>query len=191
MRRCCFPLSILRTDTHYTLPQSKAPDVLIIGAGFAGAIVARELRMAGISSTVLEARDRIGGRTLTATWLGEVIELGGQYVHWTQPHIWAEMTRYGAEIEEITGLSAQDYHFKVDLGGSVFKMDPDKFWKMLEKSIEAFAATSEPAVVLQRPFDPLWSQQLAALHNLDKMTLRDRLEEMTFESDVERVALTG
>jgi hypothetical protein len=64
------------------MPQRKSPDVLIIGAGFAGAIVARELRMAGLSSTILEARDRIGGRTFTATWLGEVIELGGHYVHW-------------------------------------------------------------------------------------------------------------
>jgi monoamine oxidase len=173
-------------------PQRKPPpDVLVIGAGFAGAIVARELRMAGLSSTILEARDRIGGRTFTATWLGEVIELGGHYVHWTQPHIWAEMTRYGAEIEEITGLSAENYHFKVDMGGSVRRMEPDSFWKMLGNAIETFVATSDPAVVLQRPFDPLWNQQLAAVHELDKMSLRDRLEEMTFESDVERVALTG
>ncbi len=51
------------------------------------------------------------------------------------------------------------------------------------------ALTSEN--FLQRPFDPLWDQQLAAVQELDKMTLRDRLDEMTFDSDVERVALTG
>ena len=51
------------------------------------------------------------------------------------------------------------------------------------------ALTSEN--ISQRPFDPLWNQQLAAVQELDKMTLRDRLEEMTFDSDVERVALTG
>jgi hypothetical protein len=40
------------------------------------------------------------------------------------------MTRYGAEIEEITGLSAENYHFKIDMGGSVRRMEPDSFWQV-------------------------------------------------------------
>lgn len=70
-------------------------DVVIIGAGFAGLTVARELRQAGLSVIVLEARDRIGGRTWLDDRLGRPLEMGGTWVHWTQPYVWAEMTRYG------------------------------------------------------------------------------------------------
>lgn len=70
-------------------------DVVIIGAGFAGLTAARELRHAGLTVIVLEARDRIGGRTWLAERLGRALEMGGTWVHWTQPHVWAEMKRYG------------------------------------------------------------------------------------------------
>lgn len=73
-------------------------DVVVIGAGFAGLIAARELGHAGFDVLVLEARDRVGGRTWTDRRLGHDLELGGTWVHWVQPHSWAEMTRYGREI---------------------------------------------------------------------------------------------
>jgi monoamine oxidase len=58
-------------------------DVVIVGAGFAGLMVGRELRRTGRRVAVLEARDRVGGRALTrpladgtrgdlgAGWIGE------------------------------------------------------------------------------------------------------------------------
>ena len=73
-------------------------DVIVIGAGFAGLVAARELGNAGHQVLTLEARDRVGGRTWTAPRLGHDLELGGTWVHWVQPHTWAEMTRYGRGI---------------------------------------------------------------------------------------------
>jgi len=52
-------------------------DVAIIGGGFAGVTAARELSMRGRSSVLLEARDRLGGRTHTMEHDGHALELGG------------------------------------------------------------------------------------------------------------------
>lgn len=80
--------------TETTSPALDA-DVLVIGAGFAGLTAARELGQSGISVIVLEARDRLGGRAWLETQLGRSLEIGGTWVHWTQPFVWAEMKRYG------------------------------------------------------------------------------------------------
>ena len=53
-----------------------------------------------MATGLLEARDRLGGRTWSTDFGGLPIELGGAWVHWQQPHVWAELTRYGIAIEE-------------------------------------------------------------------------------------------
>ena len=55
-------------------------DVVVVGAGPSGLTAARELKKAGLSVAVLEARDRVGGRTWTDTVDGAVLEIGGQWV---------------------------------------------------------------------------------------------------------------
>ena len=67
-------------------------DVVVVGAGLAGLTAARELAGAGLDVQVLEARDRVGGRTLNHS-VGErpddVVELGGQWVGPTQLEVMA------------------------------------------------------------------------------------------------------
>jgi putrescine oxidase len=55
-------------------------DVVVVGAGASGLTVAYELKKAGHSVVVLEARDRVGGRLWTDTIDGAMLELGGQWV---------------------------------------------------------------------------------------------------------------
>ena len=64
-------------------PRGDAPKerVVVIGAGMAGLAAARRLADAGMDVTVVEARDRIGGRTWTNTSLGVPIDLGGAWIH--------------------------------------------------------------------------------------------------------------
>lgn len=65
-------------------------DVLIIGAGVAGLAAAGDLVKAGCHVTILEARDRIGGRILTARdeQLPMPAELGAEFVHGRPPELW-------------------------------------------------------------------------------------------------------
>ncbi len=54
---------------------------LVIGAGMAGIMAARTLQDAGYDVTVLEARDRLGGRTHTDSSLGNSVDLGAAWIH--------------------------------------------------------------------------------------------------------------
>ena len=63
-------------------------DVVIVGAGPSGLTAARELKKAGLSVAVLEARDRVGGRTWTDTVDGAMLEIGGQWVSPDQTGSW-------------------------------------------------------------------------------------------------------
>jgi monoamine oxidase len=56
--------------------------VLVIGAGVAGLAAARDLALSGADVTVLEARDRIGGRIWTSdAWAGVPVDLGASWIH--------------------------------------------------------------------------------------------------------------
>ena len=56
-------------------------DVVVVGAGVAGLVAARDLTRNGFRITVLEARDRVGGRLLNAVLPGgALVEVGGQWV---------------------------------------------------------------------------------------------------------------
>jgi monoamine oxidase len=55
-------------------------DVIVAGAGFAGLATARALVRAGHQVIVVEARDRVGGRTLTEVHGGQHVDLGGQWM---------------------------------------------------------------------------------------------------------------
>ena len=73
-------------------------DVVVVGAGIAGLSAARAIRKAGRSVVVLEARDRVGGRTLNhGIGGGEVVEVGGQWVGPTQDRVLALIDELGLE----------------------------------------------------------------------------------------------
>jgi monoamine oxidase len=77
-----------KTQRSTNLLGRTSADVLVVGGGLSGLMAARQLAAAGKSVLVLEARNRVGGRTLNHDLGGgKVIEQGAQFVGPTQDHV--------------------------------------------------------------------------------------------------------
>jgi len=74
--------------------QRTGPRVVVIGAGFAGLAAAYELSRGGADVTVLEARNRVGGRVVSFTDLvpGAAMEGGAELIGTNHP-IWQDYAK--------------------------------------------------------------------------------------------------
>jgi len=152
-------------------------EIIIIGGGFAGATVAREVGRAGKRALILEARDRLGGRTWTSSFEDHAIEMGGTWIHWIQPHVWAEVTRYGLSVVESPG-NANPANCAWVTGGRLKTGKPEQLEPMLEDGVLRFCEEAKP--FLQRPYEPLFNP---GIDTLDAMSIKDRLDEMDMDDE--------
>jgi pseudooxynicotine oxidase len=146
-----------------------AYDVIVIGGGFCGITAARECRRRGYRTLVVEARDRLGGRTFTADVGGQAVDLGGTWVHWSQPHVWTEVRRSSLPLIESVGATADrlivhtSTHDIVTVSGS-------KIGGRLERAIASYMGDARTALPL--PHDPFGSEEY---RRLDGITSAERL----------------
>ena len=92
---------------------STESDVVVVGAGYAGLAAAWALQRAGVEATVVEARERVGGRVWTeAAEDGTFIDHGGQWVGPTQDRILALAAEMGVETFPTYGLEG-DRHVSI------------------------------------------------------------------------------
>ena len=142
---------------------AKNPDVIVIGAGAAGLAAAAELGRAGLLVTILEARDRIGGRmfTLRDPVYQVPIELGAEFIHGLPPETWTPLQAAGVSITEVAGeawcfrkgrLSGCDFFSQVD--DILRKMDdrlPDEsFLNFLKRCCRDSASNPEEQEAMER-----------------------------------------
>jgi len=77
--------SLLASCTQKNRASANSESVIIIGAGMAGLAAARELHDLGYQVTILEARNRVGGRVWTSNlWTGIPVDLGASWIHGSQ-----------------------------------------------------------------------------------------------------------
>lgn len=153
--------------------KSRSCDVVVVGAGASGLAAARELQCKGADVLVLEARDRVGGRTLSRTLAnGVTVDLGGQWVAPTQRRVLALAAEFGLR----TFPTYQDGDYTVFLEGRARHLhieqaadDPEVHadFRQAEAKLEALAASI--------PLDAPWTHPDAA--TLDRLTFSEWIEQ--------------
>jgi monoamine oxidase len=128
-------------------------DVLIIGGGAAGLAAASGLTRAGLSVTLIEARDRLGGRihTLRIPGLPTPLELGAEFVHGRPHELWDAIRAENLLACDVTGEHWEfDGHRLRPLQDFFARVDPvlKKLEDAPDTSFSEFARTcchEEPA----------------------------------------------
>ncbi len=88
----------------WSMGRGRAERIVVVGAGMAGLVAARLLQDSGFVVTVLEARDRTGGRVWTDDRLGAPLDLGGSWIHGVEGNpltLWCE--KLGVDLVESQG----------------------------------------------------------------------------------------
>ncbi len=107
-------------------------DNIIIGAGAAGLTAAYELKKKGFSVLVLEARDRVGGRTWSGKLDGAEVDWGGEWVGSIQENIYGLIQELGLRTypQYDTGLKVLELNGKTSTyKGTIPWMAP---WKLIQ-----------------------------------------------------------
>jgi monoamine oxidase len=102
-------------------------DAIIVGAGAAGLMAARELKRAGKEIVVLESSPRAGGRVLTLyeTNAGVPVELGAEFIHGDAPE-----TRKLLDEARLITVPVLGEHYRSDRGEL---SDQGAVWKRMAK----------------------------------------------------------
>ncbi len=157
-------------------------DVVVIGGGFAGVTAAREAALRGRSVRLLEARDRLGGRTWSSTWEGHAIEYGGAWVHWHQPHTFAELTRAGLTVTVSGETELASWYVGGERhAGTIAERDA-----IVRRGWDRFVDGVHEA--LPQPHAPL--SAVEALARFDRLSIAERVDQLKL-SDEERDPLVA
>jgi monoamine oxidase len=120
--------------------RASGPRVVVVGAGFAGLAAAYELSHAGADVTVVEARNRVGGRVVSFTDLvpGAAMEGGAELIG-TNHAIWLDYAqRFKIRFVKIT---EEDAEAPIVLNGKrLSTADSEKLWEELDAALSAMNA---------------------------------------------------
>jgi monoamine oxidase len=145
--------------------QSKPGQVVVIGAGFSGLAAAYELSRAGYTVTVVEARNRVGGRVLSFSDLvpGKNVEGGGELIGSNHPTWVAYAKQFKLEFLDV---SEDDAEAPITIAGKRLSEDAaEALWDELDKASNLMNAD---AAKVTDAFEPWRAPNAEAL---DKRTL--------------------
>ena len=139
---------LISDQIAFALPQGKSGRIVIIGAGFSGLAAAYELTRAGYDVTVVEARNRVGGRVISFSDIvpGKNVEGGGELIGSNHP----SWVGYAKQFKlSFLDVGEEDLEFPIVLNGKRLTADESEaLWEEMEK---AFATSCVMAATPTRP----------------------------------------
>ena len=148
-------------------PLPRTPDVVVVGAGAAGIAAARRLLARGLAVAVVEARDRVGGRTVTTLLRGHPVDLGA---HWLHAGPINPLVRLGHSRGEPLRRAAQESHLMV--GRRRARRDEEaaygRAFAVADRAMTARAGSGpdRPAAAVLPPGLGPWGHRVALVHGL-------------------------
>jgi len=123
--------------------ENETADVLVLGAGVAGLAAARELSQSGLHVSVIEARERVGGRVYTRRVAGHPLpfELGAEFIH-GRPSV-------SFDIVEQAGLLAYEINGEGWLAHSGQLLPNHHLWAQADQLFAQMAQLSPPDISLE------------------------------------------
>lgn len=150
------------------MSQAGSADVIVVGAGLSGLFAARSLARAGVRVAVIEARDRVGGRTWSGKLGDGTFDFGGQWTGPGQPRMSALIDELGLRVHQqyAEGRKVLDLAGRVSTYTSTIpRVAPRKLLRL------QLGIWKVERLLLQVPTDAPWEAPKAALW--DTMTLLD------------------
>ncbi|KAI7782186.1 monoamine oxidase n [Diaporthe eres] len=171
-------------------------DVAVIGVGYTGLTAIRDLTTTGHSTLLIEARDRIGGRSWSSNIDGYPFEMGGTWVHWKQPFIWRELFRYNllGNLEVSMSQSGGINKCAVTMSRDkpTILMSHEEEDRVSESGLKKLVDVDGKLgrTVIPWPHDALRNKEAVAVY--DRMSLGDRIAQIADDlSPLERNMLEG
>ena len=126
--------------------------VIVVGAGFSGLTAAYELSRAGYDVTVVEARNRVGGRVVSFGDLvpGKNVEGGGELIGSNHPTWVAYAERFKLTFLDV---NEEELESPIVLGGKrLSEDDSERVWKELMSAVNAMNADAARVTDADRPW---------------------------------------
>ncbi|KAJ8256178.1 hypothetical protein COCON_G00200420 [Conger conger] len=160
-------------------------DVIVIGGGISGLSAAKLLLESGLSPVVLEARDRVAGRTFTVrNKETQYVDLGGAYIGPTQNRILRLAKEFGVQTYKVNEkenlvhyVKGKSYPFKGSfppMWNPLAYMDYNNLWRKMDE------------MGSEIPTEAPWRAPHA--EEWDKMTMKELFDKLCWTSAARRFA---
>ncbi|WP_020559530.1 flavin monoamine oxidase family protein [Thiofilum flexile] len=123
---------------YSTMVSANAPSVLVLGAGMAGLAAARHLSAQGFQVTVLEGRERIGGRIYTSRlWSDAPVDLGASWIHGDEDNPITELANQANAKRVATSYDSAELYIAPELlQQGVTDTAEDKMERLVDKALK-------------------------------------------------------
>ncbi len=127
---------------------------------------------------LVEARERLGGRAYTPNVHGERTDIGGQNIHWSEPFIWTEVSRYRLDVTPTPAFET----YAIREGGTTRRYSALEGFTQMVSGLTAFVGDLPAA--FPQPYRP--TLRKGEITRFDDLSIQDRLDRIRLSADEAR-----